>query len=415
MARFRLVHTSDWHLGHTLHGFARGFEHNRFLDWLEDRLATLEADALIVTGDIYDKQNPPTAATSRLYRFIAGVKRRCPQLDVVLIGGNHDSAGRLEAPQPLLSAFGVHVVGSLPWHDDGHVDTDRVLVPLTDSRGNIAAWCAAVPFLRPGDLTTDADDEHPVIAGTRFVYGEVARAMEATCESHQATIVTGHCTVRGATLSEVSERHILVGGQHTLPADAIVASADYVALGHLHRPQSVGANGAICYAGSPIPLAVDERRYRHRIVVADFDDGRLADTRSLEIPRSGEFLRVPETGAASLDDVLGALDRLQGDGSGGGETRPFLEVAVAVTEPVPDLRRRVEAALAGKAVRLTRIVPHHPDDCTDDPATALATTRELATLQPEDVFRMRHRQRYETEPEAALLDAFRTLLAEVTG
>ena len=412
MARFRLVHTSDWHLGHTLHGFARSYEHNRFLDWLGDRLAELEADALVVTGDIYDKQNPPTVATSLLYRFIAGVKRRCPMLDVVLIGGNHDSAGRLEAPQPLLNAFGVHVVGSLPWCDDGHVDADRVLVPLTDSQGDIAAWCAAVPFLRPGDLTADADDEHPAIAGTRSVYGDVARAMETTRESHQAAIVTGHCTVRGATLSEMSERHILVGGQHALPVDAIADAADYVALGHLHRPQSVGGNGAHCYAGSPIPLAVDERRYRHRIVVVDFDGGRLADTLSLEIPRRVEFLRVPETGAASLDDVLEALDRLQPDASGSAETRPFLEVAVAVTEPVPDLRQRVEAALAGKAVRLTRIVPHHPGD-DSDAATALATTRELATLQPEDVFRMRHRQRYETEPDAALLDAFRSLLAEV--
>ena len=412
MARFRLVHTSDWHLGHTLHGFARSYEHNRFLDWLGVRLAELEADALVVTGDIYDKQNPPTVATSLLYRFIAGVKRRCPMLDVVLIGGNHDSAGRLEAPQPLLNAFGVHVVGSLPWRDDGRVDTDRVLVPLTDSQGDIAAWCAAVPFLRPGDLTADAGGEHPAIAGTQSVYGDVARAMETARESRQAAIVTGHCTVRGATLSEMSERHILVGGQHALPVDAIAAAADYVALGHLHRLQSVGGNGAHCYAGSPIPLAVDERSYRHRIVVVDFDGGRLADTLSLEIPRRVEFLRVPETGAASLDDVLEALDRLQPDASGSAETRPFLEVAVAVTEPVPDLRQRVEAALAGKAVRLTRIVPHHPGD-DSAAAAALATTRELATLQPEDVFRMRHRQRYETEPDAALLDAFRSLLAEV--
>ncbi len=414
MARFRLVHTSDWHLGHTLHGFARGFEHSRFLGWLEDRLAELQADALVVTGDIYDKQNPPTAATSLLYRFVAGIKRRCPQLDVVLIGGNHDSAGRLEAPQPLLSAFGVHVVGSLPWRDDGQLDTDRVLVPLTDPHGDIAAWCAAVPFLRPGDLPAEAGDEHPAIAGTRSVYGRVAEAMDARREPRQAAVFTGHCTVRGAALSEMSERHILIGGQHALPVDAIAATADYVALGHLHRPQSVGGDRAICYAGSPIPLAVDERSYRHRIIVADFDDGRLSDTLSLDIPRCVEFLRVPDAGAAPLDDVLYALGRLCGDGNGNPDMRPFLEVAVTVTEPVPDLRQRVEAAVAGSAVRLTRIVPHHAGGDADL-ASILATTRELSALDPEEVFRMRHRQQYDTEPDDDILDAFRSLAAEAGG
>ncbi len=414
MARFRLVHTSDWHLGHTLHGFARGFEHSRFLHWLEHRLAELEADALVVTGDIYDKQNPPTAATSLLYRFVAGIKRRCPQLDVVLIGGNHDSAGRLEAPQPLLSAFGVHVVGSLPWRDDAQIDTDRILVPLTDRHGDIAAWCAAVPFLRPGDLPTETTDEHPAIAGTRSVYGRVAEAMEARREPRQAAIFTGHCTVRGATLSEMSERHILVGGQHALPVDAIAATADYVALGHLHRPQSVGADGAICYAGSPIPLAVDERSYRHRIVIADFDDGRLSDTQSLEVPRRVEFLRVPDAGTAPLDAVLEALEQLCIEEGGGPDTRPFLEVAVAVAHPVPDLRQRVEAAIADKPVRLTRIVPHHAGGGAD-PASVLTTTRELSALDPEEVFRMRHRQQYDTEPDEDLLDAFRSLAAEASG
>lgn len=109
----RLLHTSDWHLGQEFHEHPRDHEHEAFLGWLADALEEHRIDALIVAGDIYDSQNPPIAAQKQLYRFIAGIRGRMPKLDIVLVGGNHDSAGRLEAPGPLLEPLGVRVVGSL--------------------------------------------------------------------------------------------------------------------------------------------------------------------------------------------------------------------------------------------------------------------------------------------------------------
>ena len=100
----RLIHTSDWHLGHTLHEISRRAEHLAFFDWLLGRLQALQADALLVAGDIFDTANPSAEAQADLYRFLATARQRLPGLDIVLIGGNHDSASRLDAPEPLLQA-----------------------------------------------------------------------------------------------------------------------------------------------------------------------------------------------------------------------------------------------------------------------------------------------------------------------
>ncbi|MCA9687737.1 MAG: exonuclease subunit SbcD, partial [Myxococcales bacterium] len=100
----RLLHTSDWHLGHTLRDQPRAMEHALFLGWLLERLLVERPDSLLVAGDIYDSANPPASAQAMFYRFLSAARRLRPDLDLVVIGGNHDSAARLDAPHPLLEA-----------------------------------------------------------------------------------------------------------------------------------------------------------------------------------------------------------------------------------------------------------------------------------------------------------------------
>src|SRR3989338_5150952 len=149
----RVIHTSDWHLGQELHGFDRSAEHDTFLDWLASQLNKLDADALIVTGDIYDTVNPPIPAQQRLYQLLRRALTENPSLQIVLIGGNHDSAARLELPKHLLDADRIHVIGGMPRHD-GQAIPARTLIELRDKTGTPCAVCAAVPYLRPGDLPT---------------------------------------------------------------------------------------------------------------------------------------------------------------------------------------------------------------------------------------------------------------------
>jgi exonuclease SbcD len=181
----RVLHTSDWHLGHTLHDLSRWREHDAFLDWLVDLLGHESVDVLLVTGDIFDSANPSARSTQRWFSFLAEIRRRYPDLDLVVIGGNHDSAARMDAPRPILESMNIHIIGGLPRDTDGAVRMDDVLIPVSGASGAVEGWIAAVPFLRPGDLPRlsagEATAEGRLIAGMRVLYQQVITALRERC------------------------------------------------------------------------------------------------------------------------------------------------------------------------------------------------------------------------------------------
>ena len=392
----RLLHTADWHLGQTLHGVSREFEHVRFLDWLEEELAARAVDVLVVAGDVFDGQNPPVSAQRLLFGFLARARRRRPELMVVMVAGNHDSGGRLEAPSPLLEELGVRVVGALPRRDDGSLDIERLLLPLPGG-----GWCVAVPYLRPSDLPAREGDE-PEIAGVRAVYDELFAAMRARRRPDEPVIALGHCYMAGGALSEFSERKILCGNLHALPVELFPADIDYVALGHLHRAQAVGGREAVRYSGSPIPLALDEADYPHQVVVAGFHEGGPAALEAVRVPRFVDILRL----AAPSPEAVPALLAVLPAAAGLRETWPLLELTVRLGQPAPGLRAEVEAALAGRAVRLVRLALE-----TTGHGRALAGEAvPLSALAPEEVFRRCWARVHGAAPSPAHLAAFHELL-----
>ncbi len=346
----KILHTADWHLGHQLHGHDRRFEHDAFLDWLSDTLKAREIDALLVAGDLFDTANPPASAWQQLYRFLARLRAEMPRLNMVLIGGNHDSPSKLDAPHELLRAFDLHLVGSISRDSEGKLETDRLLVPLQDREGKIAAWCAAVPFLRSSDLRVESLDEGQdrLIEGVRQVYAEVLAEGRARCGEELPLIAMGHAYLAAGQLSELSERRVLGGNQHALPAE-LFAGADYTALGHLHLAQSP-AEG-VHYSGSPLPLSLAEANYNHQVLEVTFAEGKLTGLERIPVPRAVEMIRLPQS---TLDDALNAIASLKLPDCPQ-EAQPFLEVRLLLPKPEARIRERILAAIADKPVRLARI------------------------------------------------------------
>lgn len=400
----RIVHTSDWHLGHELHGFDRGYEHDSFLDWLAAQLFELHADALIVTGDVYDTVNPPIPAQQRLYRFLKRALSDNTHLQIILLGGNHDSAARLELPKHLLEESRVHLVGCMP-RRDGRPAPAGALIQLRDQTGTTCAVCAAVPYLRPGDLPLTSDGDSPA----RTLYREVIEAANAI-RVDMPLIVTGHLYLSGGAVSELSERRIIIGGEEALSSDIFPVSVAYVALGHLHKPQSVSGQTVIRYAGSPFPMSVSEKDYQHSIVVIDFGTDGMK-TSLVHTPRPVAFHRVPSVGAAPLDVIENELRCIEIDDPGE-HRRSFLEVNVQLDGAEPELRQRIDAALEGKPVRLTRIVRH-----TAGQGRALTDSVEADTaldeLEPAHIFARRHVEEYGIDPPDDLKKAFAEVLSDV--
>jgi exonuclease SbcD len=401
----RVIHTSDWHLGHTLRGeVSREYEHRAFLAWLLETCTREAADALVITGDVFDSATPAAASEKMWFELLAAARRARPKMDIIAIAGNHDSPGRLGAASSVLRELGVHVIGGLPRTADGALDFDRILIEVGGGRGIVAA----VPFLRPIDVAADVAD--PLEA----IYGEVVEAARARRVPEQALIVTGHLYVAGADAAYLSERRVAIGGVESAPLRLFPDDIDYVALGHVHKAQRVGRD-TIRYAGAPLALALDEADYKHQIVVIDFEEGRVRELRQLLVPRVIEIVRVPKRGAAPLGEVLAALDALPALGATSADdpTRPYLEVVVALEKPEPKLRALIEAALDGKQVRLVSL---HVQTTGDGKALGdRITLQRLAELDPREVFGRLWARSHSEAPSPEVLAGFERLLAEVQG
>lgn len=395
----RLLHTADWHLGASLHGHDRFDEHAAFLRWLLDQLDEQAIDALIVAGDVLDKIVSPASAYQQLYDFLAAALERRPALDVVIVAGNHDPASRLEAPAAMLRKLSrVHVVGTYDEHELG-----KLVVPLHDATGRVAARAVAMPFLRaadrwPGESTTDCLRR---IYDAAFAVARRELAADGVGDgaAGHALVAVGHCHLQGGRISEGSERGILRGGEEAVPSSAFPDDVAYVALGHLHLAQHVG-DPRIRYSGSPIPLAMSERDYEHSVTLVELDGARLLSTRLLRVPRTVPFVSI----TASLAELPSALRALPARGA---EVAPFLELVVPVEGPTPSLRRDVERLLERYAARLVRV---HPRSEHDDPLTSEPTRRRLDQLTPGEVFARLYEAKHGNPPSEALSHAFDDLL-----
>lgn len=411
----RFIHTSDWHLGQTLHGFDRGFEHQQFLAWLLDTIAAEQAEGLLICGDIFDNANPSAASQKQLYRFLQQAKARTPHLNIVIIAGNHDSPGRLEAPGPLLETLDATVVGFVPRRPDGAIDLDKLVVPLKNRLGRIAAWCLAIPFLRPGDVPrvdAAADTEgDPYMEGIALLYRQALQHALSLRQPGQAIVALGHCHMVGGEISQDSERRIVIGGGEALSAGIFEPAIAYAALGHLHLAQRVGKEEHLRYCGSPLPLSFAEIGYPHQVLRVDLDGAAVTDITPLPVPRAVELLRVPQQ-PAPLEEALAALEALPvsvADGSPPDlERHPYLEVRIRLAAPEPGLRTRIEAALEGKPVRLARIDTSFTPKTAGNAAPVLP--EQLERLQPDDIFERLYRGRYDSDAPSELRAAFAELM-----
>ena len=269
----RILHTADWHLGQTFFGYDRTEEHEAFLDWLAGEILRQEIDALIIAGDVFDVSNPSAASQSIYYRFIYRVTAENPNLQNLIVAGNHDSAARLEAPLPLLQAMRTEVRGVVRKLEGGAVDYDHLCVELKNRQGEVELLCMAVPFLRQGDYPVVQTEGNPYAEGVRELYTQLLRRLWKRRKPNQAILAIGHLQATGSEIAEkdYSERTV-IGGLECVSPEAFPEQIAYTALGHIHKAQRVSGRENVRYAGSPIPMPFAEKHYHHGVVMVTFDE-----------------------------------------------------------------------------------------------------------------------------------------------
>lgn len=348
------LHTSDWHLGQFFHNHDREFEHAQFLTWLLDQIKTKQPHALLIAGDIFDVINPASSAQKQLYQFLADAHNLAPHMQTLMIAGNHDSGYRIEQVEPFLSKFNAKAVGIVGRTAENTLNLDRLLIPIYDQDKNIIAWCLTLPYLRSAEITGLNEHTSNSQNAISYLHQQLIAEAKARKQPHQALILMSHAHMQGGETSD-SERPIIVGNEEALSTALFDEVIDYVALGHLHKPQKVG-QPHIRYSGSPIPLSFSEINYQHQVVEVRIDPEQSNEQRFqydvLKVPRTVELCRIRE----ELEDLIAKLQALPAGEIEQLSARHFLEIEYTTDAPPPvDLRQQIELALPANRYRLLRI------------------------------------------------------------
>jgi len=350
----RIVHTSDWHVGKLLRGASRIDEHRAVLGEIAEITDRERADLVLVVGDLYETAAPPPEATAVVYDALLALRETGAH--VVVVGGNHDQQSQLESVAPVFGRLGITVLG-LP------TGPDRAVVDVAGARIALMPWMSQRWAIKTEQLMGAT-----AAATAQFYAARVARLLAWLSEGFAAdtiNIVAAHCMVQGGMLGG-GERDAQLIDEYAVPTAAFPASANYVALGHLHRAQQMPGAAPIWYSGSPIQVDFGEEHDTKQVLVVD----------------------IPERGAAKVSPV--ALTR----GAALRTLRGTLAELEAMAPDVGDAHLRVfvrELPRAGLADDVRMLLPTavdvrvSPDVAPEDGRRAVRSTERAST--PRDLFR----------------------------
>jgi exonuclease SbcD len=379
----RLLHTGDWHVGRTIRGRSRADELREALAEVVGIAVQEGVDAVLLSGDIYDHRSPTPESDSLV--FDALLRLHDAGIPVVAIAGNHDAPARLEAFAGLLKPVGTTVVPRVAPPDRGTV------IEIHARDGTASAVVACVPFVperRFGDAAKLFDATEAWYQSYAEGMGRVMEAMTESFRPDRVNVLMAHLFTDGA-IPGGGEHKVTIGIEYAVSPARLPATASYVALGHVHRPQAVrGAPSPTRYAGSLLQLDFGEREQTKSVTIVDASPGMPVKLREVTLTAGRRLLDVEGT----LDEVLAKGERLPD---------AHLRVFVDTDGPVPGVAARVRDALPNAVDVKLR---YEPLDVPDDGVP-------LSSLQPRDQFASYYRRHYRVEdvpPE--LMGAFDELL-----
>ncbi|MBW6486657.1 MAG: exonuclease SbcCD subunit D C-terminal domain-containing protein [Syntrophobacterales bacterium] len=400
----KIIHTSDWHIGRVLYGRARYDEYEAFLDWLAALIASEDINLLLVAGDVFDNSTPSNHAQELYYRFLCRVAASS-HCHVVVTAGNHDSPSFLAAPRELLKFLNIHVVGC------ASASPDDEIVVIKGPDGGPRLIVCAVPYLRDRDIrTAEAGEsveakEQKIIAGIRAHYRMVYDAAQAkrTLLNRDLPIVAmGHLYAAGGkTVDGDGVRELYIGSLLHVGTDIFPESIDYLALGHLHIPQTVGDSNFIRYSGSPLPIGFGEANQKKSVVLVDFSEQKRTVT-TISTPHFQELLSLK----GDWQDISRKLMELKEKRS-----TAWIEIIYEGSATAADLQARLDEAVEGSELEILRV---RNNRLLSQAMSGQNETEALSDLNPTEVFeRCLEARNVAAERRPALLNAYREIIVSL--
>ncbi|MGM0932701.1 MAG: exonuclease SbcCD subunit D C-terminal domain-containing protein [Bacteroidota bacterium] len=396
----KILHTADWHIGKKLHKHELSEDFELFIVWLCDFIEKEAVDVLLISGDVFDLANPSSEARKQYYRALMRLRKLDCKL--VITGGNHDSPAMLDAPQEILRELEMHVIGGLP------ENMEELLIPIKNEKEETELVIAALPYLRDADLRSAADGQtyedrlEAIRAGIQQCFENAADLCRKNYPGIP-TIAMGHLFAAGAETSE-SEREIQIGNLAAFNANQFGDYFNYIALGHIHKPQKLNSSIPTYYSGSPLPLSFSERKDNKRVLLLNTENGW--EPENIPVPAFRSLLKI----SGSLEDLELKL-RDPGD-------RKNLEslIEVELTEENYDAAKilQLDTIVSNFELEGFRIVKHRVNFRNRIAgASEIYQEQKLEDLKPREVFlELINRQEYDDKTKEEILSAFEELLGE---
>ncbi len=283
----KILHTSDWHLGHRLYEYDRTEEQQNMLDQMANIVAQEHPDVFVLAGDVFDT-SAPSSATHKMYvQSMLNIRRANEKMVIVVIAGNHDSAAKLDMDSPIWRELNVQ---TLCYIDKEHLE--KLIIEIPDK-----GYVIAVPYcyerMMPERLWQDLQDK-----------------VAERNTNHLPVVMMAHTTVAGMDYTGHTQQNTAIGNIESISVENMGDGYDYLALGHIHKPQYVhSGKHNVCYSGSPIAVSFDEK-YEHSVRVVELESGKTPEVKTIPIRNIRPLINIPAEGFKPWEEVKELLEKL---------------------------------------------------------------------------------------------------------
>lgn len=388
----KILHTSDWHLGHQLFEYDRSEEQQDFLRQLREMVLFEQPDALLVSGDVFHYCSP-SAVSQRLYTdALVALHETCPSMQIIITAGNHDSSSRLEISRNLWKYAGVIVVGSIRRTEEGELDLERHLIEVKDSSGVLKGYVVALPHVYPQNFPSLGDDVPREDRQRTFIQALLDR-VKSRNKDNLPVVMMAHLALSG---SDISGHDDGCGGMEYTDIRLMGEGYDYLALGHIHFPQTLAGTRAR-YCGSPLPVSFDEN-YGHSVSLVEIaSHGAESVIRMLPVNNPWP-LKVLPSRAVELEEALEVLSTIPDD------EKVYVQLHVRIKDVPPAycMERAYELA-RHKKCRFCRY-KWEREELEDVHEISELDVDRLQTFSPLQVASIYYRDKFQREIDSYMLD-----------
>ncbi len=304
----KILHTSDWHLGHSLYNYDRTDEQLAMMDWVVDLVKERQPDLFLLAGDIFHTGTPSNAIQQHFADTVMQLRKAAPAMTVVAISGNHDSGSKHEIFRTPWAALNVYSIGAL---DCENIDAHIIEVPGK-------CFVVAVPFVhernRPDNL-----------------FAQLLQRVEQRNTQLLPVVMTAHLTAgAGDFEGHDHSSETTVGGIDSVDLADLGQGYDYLALGHIHKPQFVhGGDGRVRYCGTPLPVSFDEC-YEHSVSMVEIAaHGEKPVVERVPVPCCWPLVSLPDRRFGSWEEAIALLQHFPPD------QQAYIRLNVAVADVLP--------------------------------------------------------------------------------